>query len=248
MTRRTARRARTATRTAPQTAWERSRLRLFGIALVCVKLALLPLVVDPGADLPFTVAKGLFSHALAYALAGVLIGLLVEFGRPFFVWSWLHAPVLAFLAANAVATLFAGNTAFALFGAHTRMLGLGTIVDYVVLYFAIVLFVRTRHEAIAVIASVFAGAAVVLLYELVQLVGKDPGVWNVDPSVRPFSSLGQTTSICSSFTALSTKQTLGRGTWVFPGAAKIPTIPMCSKPRCARSTRKWASICVATLG
>jgi tetratricopeptide (TPR) repeat protein len=168
---------------------------LFGVALVCLKVALLPLVVDTTADLPFTVAKALFSHALTYVLAGVLIGLLIEFGRPFFVWSWLHVPVLAFLAANVLATVFAANTAFALFGAHARMLGLATIVDCVVLYFAIVLLIRRRTEAIAAIASVLAGSAVVLVYELVQLLGKDPGIWNVDPSVRPFSSLGQTTTL-----------------------------------------------------
>src|SRR5205823_11411471 len=121
MTRRTARRARAASAQMPPIAWERSRLRLFGVALVCLKVALLPLVFDPAADMPFTVGKVLFSHAFAYAIAGVLVGSLVEFGRPFFVWSWLHVPVLAFLAANLVATLFAPNTAFALYGAHARM-------------------------------------------------------------------------------------------------------------------------------
>jgi O-antigen ligase/tetratricopeptide (TPR) repeat protein len=176
---------------------------LCGVALVCLKVALLPLILDTTADLPFTVAKALFSHALTYALAGVLIGLLVEFGRSLFVWSWLHVPVLAFLAANLFATVFAANTTFALFGAHARMLGLGTIVDCVLLYFAIVLLVRTRGEAMALIGSALVGAAVVLMYELVQLVGKDPGVWNVDPSVRPFSTLGQTTSLALYLTVLA---------------------------------------------
>ncbi|HEY8785655.1 MAG TPA: O-antigen ligase family protein [Candidatus Limnocylindria bacterium] len=174
-----------------------------GVALVCLKVALLPVVFDPAADMPFTVGKALFSHALTYALAGVLVGLFVEFGRPFLVWSWLHVPVLAFLLANVLATLFAANTVLALYGAHARMLGLGTIVDCVVLYFAIVLLVRARAEAIAVIASVLAGSAVVLLYELVQFVGKDPGVWNVDPSVRPFSTLGQTTTLAEYLTVLA---------------------------------------------
>ncbi|MEK6225069.1 MAG: O-antigen ligase family protein [Chloroflexota bacterium] len=204
MTRRTARRARATSPTAPAPTTQLSRLGLLGVALVCLKVALLPVVFDPPADMPFTVGKALFSHALTYALAGVLVGLLVEFGRSFFVWSWLHVPVLAFLLANVVATLFAANTVFALYGAHARMLGLGTIVDCVVLYFAIVFLVRTRAEAIAVIASVLAGSAVVLLYELVQFVGKDPGVWNVDPSVRPFSTLGQTTTLAEYLTVLAT--------------------------------------------
>jgi tetratricopeptide (TPR) repeat protein/O-antigen ligase len=188
---------------APAVTTQLSPLRLLGVALVCLKVALLPVVFDPAADMPFTVAKALFSHALNYALAGVLVGLFVEFGRPFLVWSWLHVPVLAFLAANVVATIFAANTVFALYGAHARMLGLGTIVDCVVLYFAIVFLIRTRREAIAVIASALAGSAAVLLYELVQFVGKDPGVWSVDPSVRPFSTLGQTTTLAEYLTVLA---------------------------------------------
>jgi len=203
MTRRTARRASGISTSARQIAWERSRLRWFGVALVCLKVALLPVVFDPAADLPFTVTKALFSHALAYALFGVLVGLFVEFGRPFFVWSSLHVPVLAFLAANITATLFGANQLLALYGAHARMLGLGTIVDCVVLYFAIVLLIRTRAEAIAVIGSVVAGSVIVLAYELVQFVGKDPGVWNVDPSVRPFSTLGQTTTLAEYLTVLA---------------------------------------------
>jgi O-antigen ligase/cytochrome c-type biogenesis protein CcmH/NrfG len=203
MTRRTARRARAIAPAAPTPTTQLSRLRLFGVALVCVKVALLPVVFDPAADMPFTVGKALFSHALTYALAGVLVGLLVEFGRSFLVLSWLHIPVIAFLAANVVATIFAANTVFALYGAHARMLGLGTIVDYVVLYFAIVLLIRTRGEAIAVIASGLAGSAVVLLYELIQFVGKDPQVWNFDPSTRPFSTLGQTTTLAEYLTILA---------------------------------------------
>jgi O-antigen ligase/tetratricopeptide (TPR) repeat protein len=204
MTRRTARRARTASNPLPSNTWQRSRLRLVGVALVSLKVALLPLVFDPSADIPFTVAKALFSHALAYAVAGVLLGLLIEFGRAFVVWSWIHVPVLGFLVANIIATVFAANIGFALYGAHVRMLGLGTLVDCVVLYFAIVLLVRTRNEATAVIVSGLAGSGAVLVYELVQLLGRDPGVWNVDPSVRPFSTLGQTTTLAEYLTVVAT--------------------------------------------
>src|SRR5467141_4172018 len=113
----------------------RSRLRLFGIALICAKLALVPVVFDHDSDVPFSVIKALLSHALAYVLAGVLLGLILRYGRAVFVWSWLHVPVLAFLAANVAATLFAVDPLLALFGAHTRMIGLGTIADCVLLYF-----------------------------------------------------------------------------------------------------------------
>ena len=203
MTKRTARRARAMPPAAPAPTTQRSWLRLLGVALLCLKVALLPVVFDPAADVPFTIAKALFGHALTYALVGVLVGLVVEFGRSFLIWSWLHIPVLVFLAANVFATFFAADQTFALFGAHGRMLGLGTIADCVILYFAIVLLVRTRGEAVTVTASTLAGSLVVLAYELVQLAGKDPGIWSVDPAVRPFSTLGQTTTLAEYLTVLA---------------------------------------------
>src|SRR5438105_11590375 len=121
--------------------------------------------------------------------------LMVAFGRSFVVLSWLHVPVIAFLVANVVATLFAPDTVLALYGARGRMLGLGTIADWVVLYFAVALLIRTRREALAVGAAALAGSAAVLIYELVQLVGKDPLNWNIDSSSRPFLTLRQTATL-----------------------------------------------------
>jgi O-antigen ligase/tetratricopeptide (TPR) repeat protein len=172
-----------------------SRMRRLGVALLCLKVALLPVVFDYSLDAPFTVAKTLLSHGLAYALAGVIVGLLVRFGGSFFVWSPLHVPVLAFLVANMAASVVAADRALALYGAHVRMLGLGTIADWVVLYFAVVLLVRTRAEAMAVIASALLASIVVLSYELVQLLGLDPLSWSMDVVTRPISTIGQATSL-----------------------------------------------------
>src|SRR5438309_1159642 len=193
MTRRTVSRTREAERS--NAGLLTSRLRLIGVAIVCAKVALVPLVFDVGSDIPFAVAKGLLSHALAYALTGVIVGLVVLYGRSVFVWSWLHVPVLAFLAANVLATLFAADYLLALYGARGRMVGLATIADGVLLYGAIVLLVRTRGDAIAVLASGFGAAVLVLVYEGIQFFGRDPFAWNVSSSDRPFSSLGQTTSL-----------------------------------------------------
>jgi len=180
-----------------------SRERLFGVALLCVYVALVPVVFDYAADAPFPNAKGLLAHSLAYALAGVLVALAIGYGRRGWVWSWLHAPVLVFLAANLVATIFAPDLYIALFGTHRRMLGLGTIATFVVLYFGIALLVRARREAVAVVASALAGSAIVLVYEVVQLAKKDPFEWNADTSLRPFSTLGQTTTLAEYLTVLS---------------------------------------------
>jgi tetratricopeptide (TPR) repeat protein/O-antigen ligase len=180
-----------------------SKLRQVGVALVCAKVALLPVVFDYSLDVPFTVAKTLVSHGLAYVLVGVLVGLFVRFGRSFLMWSPLHVPVLAFLAASIAAAVFAADTFLALYGAHARMLGLGTIADWVGLYFAVVLLVRTRREVIAMIACIVASSVVVLSYELVQLVGMDPLSWNMDVTTRPISTIGQATSLAHYLTTLA---------------------------------------------
>jgi tetratricopeptide (TPR) repeat protein/O-antigen ligase len=182
---------------------EQSKLRLFGLGVLCGKIAIVPLVFDHTADFPFTVPKALVSHGLSYVLVGVIAGLLLRFGRPFFVWSWLHVPVAAFLVVNVLASVFAVDRTLALFGTHARMLGLGTIADGVSLYFAVVLLVRRRHEAIALIGSALGASVLVLAYEAVQLMGKDPFVWSINGVLNPFSTVGQPTTLAHYLTVLA---------------------------------------------
>jgi O-antigen ligase/tetratricopeptide (TPR) repeat protein len=177
-----------------------SKLRRFGIVALATKVFLVPLVFDYAADVPFVPPKALLSHGLSYLLAGVSLGLAIRFGRSIFVWSWIHIPVLAFLVANAAAAVFAADRFLALYGTHARMLGLGTIADWTVLYFAIVLLVRTRADVLAVVASGLGAAAIVLSYEVIQLLGRDPLSWNVDVSIRPISTIGQATSLAQYLT------------------------------------------------
>jgi len=172
-----------------------SRLRTLGVVLLCGKVALIPLFFDRTADVPFSVAKALLSHALAYVLLGVLVALAIRFGRSFLTRSPLHVAVLTFLGVNAIASVFAVDPQLAFYGTHPRMLGLGTIADGVILYFAFVLLVRTRREALAVGSSILASSVIVLIYATLQLAERDPFEWNVSGSVRPFSTLGQTTSL-----------------------------------------------------
>ncbi|MDP9226808.1 MAG: O-antigen ligase family protein [Actinomycetota bacterium] len=183
--------------TSPALAKElrKSRLRLLGVAALCAKVALVPLIFDPSLDMPFVVSKGVVSHGLACVLAATMAGLFVQFGRAFVVRSWLHVPVLAFLLTSMASTLFAVNLTLALFGTHARMLGLASTVDFVVLYLAIVMLVRTRHEAFAVAIAALAVAFPVLGYELVQMLGRDPFSWSNADVNRPFSTLGEATAL-----------------------------------------------------
>jgi O-antigen ligase/cytochrome c-type biogenesis protein CcmH/NrfG len=195
--------AEASTRRGTEEALLLSKLRLLGVTLLCAKVLLVPLVFDPGLDMPFPVPKALLSHGIAYLLAGVMAGLFLRFGQSFFVWTWLHVPVLAFLLVSALATFFAADKNLALFGTHARMLGLGTIADGVVLYFGVVLLVRSRIEATALVASVLAASAVVLGYEAIQAAGRDPFQWAFDTAASPLSTLGQPTTLAHYLTVLA---------------------------------------------
>jgi O-antigen ligase/tetratricopeptide (TPR) repeat protein len=162
---------------------------------------LIPIVFDPAADLAFVVPKTLLSHALTYALIAAIIGMLIIGEAPQFARSWAHAPVLAFFAVNALAAVFAVNTLLALFGTHARMLGLATHVDFLVTYVAAVVLVRRPKELLAVVGSVLAPSLLVLTYEAVQILGRDPISWAV-PTTRPFSTIGQSTTLGQYLTIL----------------------------------------------
>lgn len=181
---------------------ERSPVRRFGVAVICAKVALVPLVFHQAFDFPFTVPKALLSHSLAYLLGAILIALAVRHGWAFLVRSWLHLPVLTFLAANVVATAFAADRTLALYGTHARMLGLGTIADWVILYFAVVHLVRTRREAVAVITSGLGAALASVAYAFAQIARADPFRWDFDTASRAFGTIGQSTVLAEYLTTV----------------------------------------------
>ncbi|MEK6206408.1 MAG: O-antigen ligase family protein [Chloroflexota bacterium] len=180
-----------------------SRLRLVGVVLLCAKVALVPLAFDQGADKAFILPKALLSHALSYLLVGVIFALVIQFGRRSITWSWLHVPVLAFLAASVAATAVAADVRLALFGTHERMLGLGTIADWVVFYFAVAFLLRTPRDAAAVITSTVVSSIAVVAYEFVQFADRDPLRWVPSGASRPFSTLGNPTMLSQYLTTLA---------------------------------------------
>ena len=140
----------------------RSWLHLVGVGLLCAKVALVPLIFDGALDMPFVVPKALVSHGLAYLLAATIAALVIRHRRQALVTSLLHFPVVALVLVSSVATVFAVDPSLALFGSHARMLGLASILDFAVFYLGIVLFIRTRRDAAAVVACALAASAFVL--------------------------------------------------------------------------------------
>jgi O-antigen ligase/tetratricopeptide (TPR) repeat protein len=178
-----------------------SKLRTLGVVLICAKVALVPLVFDPAADFAFTVPKALLSHGLAILLAGVMVALFLLLGRSFLIWSPLHIPVLAFLASNIAASLFAPYVSLAVYGTHARMLGLATVADWTTLYFAIALLVRTERETLALGGCAFVAAVAALAYEFLQVAGRDPIRWAEPEGL--LSTMGNRTTLAEYLTVVA---------------------------------------------
>src|SRR4051812_45504322 len=180
-----------------------SLLRRVGLGVLCVKVAAVPVVFDHAADASFIVPKALLSHGLSYVLIAVIVGIVILNGRSALLRSPLHWPALSFLSASVIATALSVNPTIALFGTHDRMLGLASIVDNVVTFVAAVELVRTRRDVIAILATTSASALVIIGYELIQLSGRDPLDWSIDGSQRPFSTVGQPTTLAQYLVTLS---------------------------------------------
>lgn len=168
-----------------------SRTRVAGVALLGAKLALVPVVFDPAALYVFALPKALLSFALAVLVAGVLLALVLQEGRQVIPRGRAQAAAVATVLTYTASAAFARDHVVAVFGAPDRLLGLTSILDGAILYFACLVLVRTRGQFVAVLIATITGASVVLAYALVQRLGLDPLQWSSTPgTVRPFSSLG----------------------------------------------------------
>jgi O-antigen ligase len=202
VTRRSAKNRSSAPKSAVGPLWL-SRLRLFGVIVLCAKVSLVPLVFDPSLDMPFVVSKALLSHSLGWLLAATLAALVLLSGRAVLKWSPLYIPVTAYLAVNTLSSIIAADPAIALYGTHARMLGLLSTLDFATLMIGVVVLVTTRAHAVLLGASLVIPSAPVLVYEAIQMSGRDPFSWSVPSAERPFSTLGQATALAQYLTVLA---------------------------------------------
>jgi O-antigen ligase/cytochrome c-type biogenesis protein CcmH/NrfG len=170
--------------------WSSSTERRALVALVAIKIAGIVLIFDPFALETFNLPKSLFSRAVAWVIAAVLLSAFVRYGRAILPRSPVHVAVGALLLVTALSGLFAEDPYLALYGDNTRYLGLTFALDMAVLYAAVsVAFVGVADFAAV---AVLAGAAGVICYAyaVLQLTGHDPIRWTSDSRSRPWGTSG----------------------------------------------------------
>jgi O-antigen ligase/Tfp pilus assembly protein PilF len=170
---------------------DRATIRTVGLVLLCAKVTLVPIAFDLAALTVFPGPKSLVAHELALALLGILILDAIRARGRLLGWTAVHAAVIVFGAIAAVATVFALDRSLALFGAFDRRLGLVTILDGIVTFFAVAAFARSPRERGILFASIAGAALAVIAYEAVQVTGNDPFPWASGViRERPFATFG----------------------------------------------------------
>jgi O-antigen ligase/Flp pilus assembly protein TadD len=168
-------------------------LRIAGLTVIALKFALVPVVFDPLGDDVFGVAKSLASRTGMYlllCLGGAFFVLSGEARQRLFRPRIIVAGLLTFGFISTLATVLAIDPRTALFGAHHRYLGLTSILDGVLLAFAIPLFVARAAELRWIYGGLFGGALVVVGYAALQSLRLDPLAWTGDPFTSTLGNRG----------------------------------------------------------
>lgn len=166
-----------------------SRLARTLVVVVAVKIAGLILIFDPASAQAFDGTKAAFSLAATWVMLA-LIGLaLLRFGPGIVPRTRLHILVGSFVAANAVAALFAQDRYIGLVGTQ-RHLGLMFVFDMAVLYASVALAYRSVKDWSLLGAAIGSAGLVAIVYGFVQYAGLDPISWAEFTRQRPPSTFG----------------------------------------------------------
>jgi len=167
-------------------AWTRRAL----VWLAAFKVVVLVLFFDPAGNVPFDLPKSLASRAIEWITVGLVLVVLLAYGRAAVPRTRLHAAVAGVAVVAAVAALFAAEPYVAMFGEQDRYLGLTFLADMVVLYLAVAIAVRTERDVGILLGAIALAGVVDGGYAIVQTLGIDPFAWAADARGRPFATFG----------------------------------------------------------
>jgi O-antigen ligase len=164
--------------------------REIALVLACVEIAIFVLVFDPSVRDVFDLPKATFTHALAWALLGVVVVIALMDGVKVPV-SPLFLAFYAVLAVELLTTVTATNQYVAAYGEVGRYLGLTTHAVLALITVTIALATDYPRRAVWLAWAVGGVAVAASMYAVVQALGADPVKWaDLDSQARPFGTLG----------------------------------------------------------
>lgn len=104
----------------------------------------------------------------------------------------LDIPLLLFLAANMLSTIFSIDVHTSIWGYYSRFNGsLLSIISYILLYYVFINNLNNKEEVIKILIISFITGAFIALYGVLEHFGIDAQYWVQDVKNRVFSTLGQ---------------------------------------------------------
>lgn len=158
--------------------------------LIAFKVMVLVLFFDPAGSVAFDLPKSLASRAIEWVEAGLMLSLILLYGRAAVPRTRLHAAVAGVALVTAIAAIFAAVPFVAIFGEQDRYLGLTFLLDMILLYLAVGVAVRTDRDVGILLGAIVVAGVVDGGYAIVQTLGLDPFAWAADPRGRPFATFG----------------------------------------------------------
>jgi O-antigen ligase len=173
--------------TAP---FELARARRALVWLTAFKVLVLVLFFDAAGNVPFDQPKSLASRAIEWVMAGLILWVLLVYGRAAVPRTRLHAAVAGVALVTVVAAVFAAVPYVAAFGEQDRYLGLTFLIDMVVLYLAVAIAVRDDRDVGILLGAIAMAGVIAGGYAVIQTLGMDPFAWAADARGRPFATFG----------------------------------------------------------
>jgi len=151
----------------------------------------------------------LFRSLVLLILGGWLIRIWEEGWPPVSKPSPLTLAVLAFTAIYILATITSLNPRLSLLGSYERQEGTYTTLSYIALFFIVLCNLERRAQVERLITVILWGSLPVALYGVIQYLGLDPILWEVDAPSPVHSTLGRS-NFLAAYLVMVMPLTMGR--------------------------------------
>ena len=171
--------------------------------LFCILFFVVPLIIWPTTSEVFEFNKIVTTYAFTTLIVGTWTVRMISEKKIIFRRTILDTPLILYLLALFLSTLFSIDPRTSILGYYSRFNGgLLSILCYTLLYWAYVSNM-THKSSKRVIYSVLLASVIVSIYGIAQHFGIDKGIWVQDVQNRIFSSLGQPNWLAAFLVALT---------------------------------------------
>lgn len=109
----------------------------------------------------------------------------------------LELPILFFIVANLLSTIFSENIRISIIGSYDRWEGIFTVINYAMLYLMYAKCIKTKKQFFLISSGIIIPAALSSVYGFFQSLGWDFMKWSVNPTARVFACINNPVHFCA---------------------------------------------------